>query len=105
MLEGGKLRFPLRPGQNVVGRSKDADVRLDLPDLSRRHATVIVSDQSVRVRDEGSRNRTFVNGEPIETEVLVPTGAKIVFGRLEARLIESQAEDQGGESDDRKEGS
>jgi pSer/pThr/pTyr-binding forkhead associated (FHA) protein len=70
-----------------VGRSKAADIRLDLADLSRRHATLTVSEGGVLVRDEGSRNHTFVDGEQIEKEVAVSVGAQIVFGRVEARLI------------------
>lgn len=84
--------FPLVPGSSVVGRSKAADIRLELPDLSRRHATVIVSEKAVRVRDEGSRNRTFVNGEAIDGEIVVEVGAEIVFGRLEAKLVALEPE-------------
>jgi len=87
VLDDESLRFPLEQGENVVGRSKTADIRLDLADLSRRHATLTVSGGGVLVRDEGSRNHTFVDGEQIEKEVAVSVGTKIVFGRVEARLV------------------
>lgn len=87
VLDDESLRFPLEQGENVVGRSKSADIRLDLADLSRRHATLTVSGGGVLVRDEGSRNHTFVDGEQIEKEVAVSVGTKIVFGRVEARLV------------------
>jgi pSer/pThr/pTyr-binding forkhead associated (FHA) protein len=86
-LEGGTERFLLKVGENVVGRSGKAEVRLASPDLSRRHATLIVAGDQVRLRDEGSRNHTFVNGQQVDQEVVLPVGAEIVFGRLEARLI------------------
>ena len=85
-------RFSLKVGANVVGRSKTADIRIDFPDLSRRHATLTVSESSVTAIDEGSRNHTFVNGEQIEAQVALPVGAQIVFGRLEARLISTATE-------------
>lgn len=91
VLDDKSLRFPLEPGENVVGRSKSVAVRLDFADLSRRHATVTVSGGDVMVRDEGSRNHTFVDGEQIEKEVAVSVGTKIVFGRVEARLVAGQA--------------
>lgn len=83
----GTRRFRLKDGENVVGRSRGADVRVDVRDLSRRHATLIVSGSSVKVRDEDSRNHTFINGEEITEEIAVEVGATIVFGRLEARLV------------------
>lgn len=87
VLEDRSPRFPLKEGENVIGRSETADIRLDFSDLSRSHATVTVSEGKVLARDEGSRNHTFVNGKQIEKEVVVPVGAQIVFGRLEAQLV------------------
>ncbi len=87
VLKDKSPRFALKEGENVVGRSETADIRLDFPDLSRRHATVTVSEGKVLARDEGSRNHTFVNGEQVGEDVVVPVGAVIVFGRLEARLV------------------
>ena len=86
-IDDRSLRFPLEEGENVVGRSKTADIRIDLADLSRRHATLTVAVGEVLVRDEGSRNHTFVDGKQIETEVAVSVGARIVFGRVQARLV------------------
>lgn len=93
-------RFPLKAGENVVGRSNSAEIRLELPDLSRRHATLIVSSDSVRIRDEGSRNRTFVDGEAIESEIALPVGARVVFGRLEARLLAAEGPAEGASEPD-----
>jgi pSer/pThr/pTyr-binding forkhead associated (FHA) protein len=87
VLKEEPLRFLLKEGENVVGRSATADIRIDVRDLSRRHATVTVSKERVLVRDEGSRNQTFVGGKRIDQEVEVPVGEQIVFGRLEARLV------------------
>jgi pSer/pThr/pTyr-binding forkhead associated (FHA) protein len=95
-LEDGPERFALRVGDNVVGRSKTADIRLDLPDLSRRHATLIVAEDEVRVRDEGSRNHTFVDGQQIDRETVAPVGAQIIFGRVGSTLLRAK---EGGDAE------
>ena len=60
-----KLRF---------GRAADADVdvALDDPRLSRHHATITRVGVIVEIRDQGSRNGTFVNGVRVETAMLRP---------------------------------
>ena len=88
LVGGDTERFELAPGDNLVGRGKAASIRLDFPDLSRKHATVTLSGGRVLVRDEDSRNHTFVSGDRIDEEREVAPGTSIVFGRLEARLID-----------------
>lgn len=87
-MAGRVQRFQLDEGENLVGRTKDARVRLNVPDVSRRHAVVTVTGDKVLVRDEGSRNHTFVAGAQTEGEVELPVGERVVFGRLEGRLVE-----------------
>lgn len=58
-------RFDLAPGRHLIGRSEDAAIRFDLPDISRRHAEIEVSGDRVTVQDLGSANRTCVNGAVI----------------------------------------
>jgi pSer/pThr/pTyr-binding forkhead associated (FHA) protein len=57
------------PARLVVGRSVDCDVCLSLPiasaDVSRHHCLIEIDPPSLRVRDLGSRNGTFVNGHLI----------------------------------------
>ena len=50
----------------------DVDVALDDPKLSRRHAIVIRAGIVIEIRDQGSRNGTFVNGARIEVAALRP---------------------------------
>jgi DNA-binding winged helix-turn-helix (wHTH) protein len=52
--------FPLAPGENILGRGASADVVVDLPEVSRRHARIHVSAERVTVEDLGSRNGTFL---------------------------------------------
>ncbi|MER6925680.1 FHA domain-containing protein, partial [Streptomyces spiralis] len=56
----------LHGGQIVVGRSADADVPLDDPDVSRLHCAVTVSaDGRVSVADLASTNGTVLDGRPV----------------------------------------
>ena len=59
--------FPIEQGWTRIGRSATADIRLDDPSVSRRHA-LIVSEQpdSLRVLDDRSLNGVFLNGEIVD---------------------------------------
>jgi DNA-binding CsgD family transcriptional regulator len=55
----------------VVGRSRSADVRLDVDGVSRKHARVVRSGMcAVSLIDLGAKNGTFVNGERIDIAAL-----------------------------------
>jgi pSer/pThr/pTyr-binding forkhead associated (FHA) protein len=53
-------------GGAVIGRSRDADVVVDDPNVSRRHAEVRPSGGSWIVRDLGSTNGVKVNGRRLD---------------------------------------
>jgi pSer/pThr/pTyr-binding forkhead associated (FHA) protein len=63
-LRGQKFAFA---GQEevVIGRSALCSLRLDDPSVSRRHCLLDVAGEWAWVRDLGSRNGTFVNGQDI----------------------------------------
>ncbi len=67
-LKGQKREFT-QPANCVIGRSDDCDVHLpaalEFMGVSRRHCVLEIDPPSVQVRDLGSRNGTFVNGENI----------------------------------------
>jgi Protein of unknown function (DUF3662)/FHA domain len=64
----------------VIGRSRDADVVLDDPNVSRRHAEVRPSGGSWIVRDLGSTNGVKVNGRRIQGPQSLKTGDAIELG-------------------------
>lgn len=84
---GASLKAPLSDGENVVGRSEDADIQVKSADMSRRHATITVGPDAVTIRDEGSLNRTFLRGEEVVGETEVPIGVELMFGKVKARLV------------------
>jgi pSer/pThr/pTyr-binding forkhead associated (FHA) protein len=54
----------------LLGRHSEADVRIPLPDVSRRHCRFSFADGAWCVADLNSLNGTFVNGERVATTVL-----------------------------------
>ncbi|RDG38687.1 FtsK/SpoIIIE domain-containing protein [Streptomyces corynorhini] len=78
----------LHGGQIRIGRSADADVPLDDPDVSRLHCAVTVAeDGSVTVADLCSTNGTWLEGSRIgERPVALASGALLRIGESALRL-------------------
>jgi len=73
--------FLLQPGENLLGRSEEASVRIDAPGVSRRHARVVVTDGQVTIEDLDSKNGTFVGERPIEGPTALDDGDRVRLGR------------------------
>ncbi|MEO7422411.1 MAG: DUF3662 and FHA domain-containing protein [Ornithinibacter sp.] len=77
-------RYPLMGAMTILGRDDSADIILDDPGISRRHSELRVTTDGPHfvstVRDLGSTNGTFVNGERITSEHL-RDGDRITVGR------------------------
>ena len=85
--DGQAVRFPLQPGENVVGRTHDAHVRVPSASVSRRHAVITVQNKRVTLRDEGSLNMTFHNKNQVKQEVEIQTNDHLWFGQISASLV------------------
>lgn len=57
--------FPLRPGDNAIGRGPGNQVVLDDDKVSALHAGIAVRDGQATLADLGSTNGTLLNGEPV----------------------------------------
>lgn len=77
--DGTRKEFPLSPGKTLVGRSDECDLRIPLPEISRKHSMLIVSSSSVTVRDLGSANGTYVNNKRVSEQEL-EAGDHLVIG-------------------------
>lgn len=65
-LDSGQPRHELAPGRYLLGRGGRSDLVFDVPGVSREHAEVLIcADRGLLVRDLGSTNGTFVDGERI----------------------------------------
>jgi len=91
--EGGEVRVvALKRDWTRIGRSLAADVRLDDPTISRRHALIVRGPDGARLLDDRSLNGVFVNGERVEWRTLAH-GDEIVVGRYRLHylaLLESE---------------
>jgi hypothetical protein len=100
------------PGRYVVGRSNDCDIQLamghDMLSVSRHHCLLIFRPPNLAVRDLGSSNGTYVNGEKVgrrssmdEPEMIdfdngpeheLKTGDELRLGRLAFQVAVTQNE-------------
>ncbi len=92
VISGAAGTYPIAPGQELgVGRdSARCQVILQEPRVSAYHAVVRFDGSQIYLRDEGSNNGTFLNGNRLAAGVMtpVPPGSMIRFGPVEfvARL-------------------
>jgi hypothetical protein len=87
--EGPIELFAIAEGWTRIGRSAAADLRLDDPSVSRRHA-LIVSEKpkALRVLDDRSLNGVRLNGVRIEWARLVD-GDELAIGRYRLFVLEA----------------
>lgn len=88
-IDGELLDFELRRGWTRIGRSVAADIQLDHPSVSRRHALIVSEpDQSLRVLDDRSLNGVLLNGETVEWGKLA-NGDELTVGRYRLFALEA----------------
>lgn len=78
-------RHPLQAPGLVVGRGSDADLRVNDPGISRRHAEFVVTDggsrgPAIEVHDLGSTNGITVDGRRV-TRATLRDGSRVQAGR------------------------
>jgi len=98
----GVAVLPLTQEWTRIGRSLAADIRLDDPTVSRRHALLCRQDGSTRVLDDRSLNGIFVNGERVEWADL-SDGDEVIVGRYRLFYVGLGEAEATGESGRRSE--
>jgi hypothetical protein len=87
--DDGLQIFSLQRGWTRIGRSVTADIRLDDPTVSRRHALIVwEGSKALRVLDDRSLNGLFVNGEAADWGRL-GDGDELTVGRFHLYVIEA----------------
>lgn len=84
VLEGsqaGKV-IPLNVRQFLIGREQDCHLRPNSELVSRHHCVFTVDEFAVRLRDLGSTNGTFLNGERLRGQAVLKAGDRVVVGKL-----------------------
>jgi pSer/pThr/pTyr-binding forkhead associated (FHA) protein len=79
-------KFLLDQPVTTVGRHARSGVFLDDVTVSRRHAEVRWMNGEVRVVDVGSLNGSYVNGQAVESAVLVD-GDELQFGKFRLTFV------------------
>ncbi|MEG0912496.1 MAG: FtsW/RodA/SpoVE family cell cycle protein [Oscillospiraceae bacterium] len=82
------LHLPISHWENVIGRSRNSDIRLDYPTVSRIHAALIRKADGWRITDLNSANGITVDGKAIEkeTETAIRCGEEFEVGGIKAVL-------------------
>lgn len=82
--------YELKVDRTTVGRVSDNAFEIPEASVSSHHAEIILRGNDVLIRDLGSTNGTFINGEKITEAVLKP-GQTLRFGTVEMRLDTGEA--------------
>jgi pSer/pThr/pTyr-binding forkhead associated (FHA) protein len=89
--EGATRQVLLKPHDNTLGRAAHNDIVIQSAEASRQHAVINVEAAFTSIRDLGSRNGTYVNGDRIENQVLID-GDIIRLGSHELRFVAGDQE-------------
>jgi DNA-binding winged helix-turn-helix (wHTH) protein len=73
-------RYSLTEGEAVIGRARDATIRVDAGGVSRHHARIVVSGGEANIEDLGSKNGTFVDGHPVAGSCVLKDRSEIRIG-------------------------
>ena len=76
------IAAPLTGAVTRIGRGVSADVHLDHPTVSRRHALIVRRDETLVLLDDRSMNGTWLNGERV-SEAVLSDGDRIQLGAVE----------------------
>jgi hypothetical protein len=91
-LAGQKLAIP--HGKLLIGREVDCHLRPDSALISRHHCVLLLDDYTLRIRDLGSTNGTFVNNHRIGSgETILLHGDNVTVGELSCQIDLSQDAD------------
>lgn len=89
--------IPVTHWENVIGRAKSCDIRVDDPRVSRNHGTLSRDNQGCWMyEDLGSKNGAFVNGKRVNPDepVEINPGDNIDIGMTECTLFPISLEER-----------
>ena len=97
--KGTRKVFPLVARRTTLGRQNDCDLKIPLSEISRKHCEIIVEENSVKIKDFGSSNGTFVNNEKVDERELEAGDIISLAGAINFMV---QIDGQPAEIDERK---
>ncbi len=78
-VDGTRRDFPIRKNSVVIGRKSNCSLRIPLPEISRQHCEVSVTDDGIVLKDLGSSNGTYHNSIRVQ-EAELTAGDEIMMG-------------------------
>ena len=76
----GDREISLVEGVNVLGRDREAVAWIDVYSVSRQHARIVVAGDDATLEDLGSKNGTFLRGDPVRGAMPLADGDEIRIG-------------------------
>jgi len=73
-------QVPLKPGEFLIGRGPDCDLRLPVSAISRHHCIIRLTDSEATLIDLGSSNGTYLNGQRVRSQAVLHSGDDIAVG-------------------------
>ncbi|MEI8025652.1 MAG: GGDEF domain-containing protein [Pseudomonadota bacterium] len=86
-------RFILDNDLMVIGRNPDVEVHIDDSSVSRRHAEIVLSGDTVTIADLGSSNGTVINDVKVDASVVLKDGDLIRLGKVIFKFYEHESLD------------
>jgi len=78
--------YPLKDGENVIGRKNSCDVTINHNTVSKLHACIAVENETLTVTDLKSKNHTFIDNKRIIKLTKVEPNMDVKFGEVEATI-------------------
>ena len=79
--------IPLPQGRFLIGREEDCHLRPNSELVSRHHCVFTNDNITLRLRDLGSTNGTYVNGERLKAAVVLNAGDRVSVGKLDFEVV------------------
>lgn len=73
--------FPMTGNGLTIGRDNECDIMLSAEVISRRHSWIGPKGGDIAVRDMGSTNGTFVNGQKVEGTLILKSGDSVSLSK------------------------
>ena len=86
-LKHGDETLELSEGKITLGRSRQCDLSVQEPSISRKHAFLTVGGGRIRVQDLGSSNGTFVNERDAVGELELRDGDTLRLGNAVLTVV------------------
>jgi len=84
--EGTATRNTLEDGSYLIGRGNACRIRLPFPDVSERHALLLLLGNKAKIEDLHSANGTYVNGMPVDGIVELLPDSVVQIGESMLRV-------------------